>query len=229
MTLDLGQQAQAASSDPGPDYWALVELTFTKTPVRVQIDQTLIRFKAQLAVQPDGKVVIRKPFGLNGYLASGTCVRLRIPGAEKREVRLEVLVSDQIRSTGELEFVCKPLESLLQCRRTHDRFDTSEHAHLGVVIGGTRLQLFDISERGFRAGPASALSPETIMLGREIPEVRLELGWDAQIRFARVVPRNFREFAIGFEFVPETDRASERYLRHLLDTLRRSDRAHMNE
>jgi hypothetical protein len=201
---------------------ALVSLAYTKTSVRIQIENSSVRFMSQVAVLRN-TITFGKPFGLNGELTAGTFVRLRLPGNEKRELRLEVMIPHYNLANGNVAFICKAPEQELVCRRQADRFEALRYKNLRLVIGTEPFRLSDISATGFKVVLVGNQSMQHFPLRCALHNAQLDIGAEAHIYLDWLIPRNYRAGMVGCEFRIKQDPESKRKFNALLSSLSRAE------
>lgn len=213
------------SSDPME---ILADLARNKTPVRVEIENTLIKFNSQLTLKK-GSVVVAKPLGLRDGITLGTHVRIRIPGGGRRELRLEVNTPHFNLSSGNAVFVCDAPEAEVSARRESDRYDVTRYNNLLLVVGTDQFRLVDVSSTGFKALSTPQQAQQHFPIGREIVGAYIKLGSNARVDLAKLVPRSHHQgVSIGFEFEVSREGTSAKYLNHLLSSLTKAETDRMS-
>jgi hypothetical protein len=202
---------------------ALLNVATKKSLVRVHIENTQVRFTSKINIRHNGSVIVSKPLGLNGHLVTGSHVRLRVPDGEKLDLRLEVLNSHLNLSDGRTAFVCRAPEELTRCRRQAERFDTMRYTNLRLLMDGELFRLVDLSATGFKVYLVGTQGPYLFPLGRELRACRIVLGEDAAVNLLRVIPRNYYPGMVGCAYQINSDSASERFHRHMLESMSRSE------
>ena len=204
----------------------LAELTRNKTPIRVEIENTLIKFNSQLTLKK-GTVVIAKPLGLKDELSAGAHVRVRVPGSGRRELRLHVNTPHFNLSSGNAVFICDAPEKDISARRESDRYDVTRYNNLRLVMGSEQFRLVDVSSTGFKVLCTPAQAQQYFPLGKELHALHIMLGTNARVDLEKVVPRSHHGTSVGCEFEVKRDTASERYLNHLLASLTKAESERM--
>lgn len=204
----------------------LADLSRNRTPVRVEIENTLIKFNSQLTLKK-GTVVIAKPLGLKEGLAVGTHVRLRIPGSGRRELRLHVNAPHFNLSNGNAVFICDAPEGEVSARRESDRFDVMRYNNVRLVVGSEHFRLMDVSSTGFKALCTPAQAQQFFPLGKELHGAHVDLGTNVRVDLVKLVPRSHQSGSVGCEFEVKRDSASERYLHQLLSSLTKAESERM--
>lgn len=213
--------------DPGDPLTTLSDWVRTKTPLLVEIENSLVRFQSTVNLSPSNSVLISKPDGLSNCLAIGKHVRVRRGMADRRELRLKITHPHLNLANGRAAFVCKRPDSVSQCRRKSERFDVSRYTNLRLVIGGDVYRLGDISADGFKILLSGMQHPHSFPIGQEMKEVRLEMGTNGRISLARVLPRSQFGRAVGCEYSVQEDGGSVRQWKLLLDSLARMNSSPM--
>jgi hypothetical protein len=199
----------------------LAELARNKAPVRVEIENTLVKFNSQLTLKK-GTVVIAKPLGLKDGLTFGSYVRVRLPGSARREMRLRVITPHFNLTSGNAVFVCEAPEREVSARREADRFDVTRFNNLRLVIGSEQFRLVDVSSTGFKVMINPVQAQQHFPIGRELHSAYMMLGTNARVDLKSLVPRSHMGVSVGceFEVMPGP---SERYLNHLLTSLTKAE------
>lgn len=204
----------------------LAELTRNKTPIRVEIENSLAKFNSQLTLKK-GQIVVAKPLGLKEGLNVGTYVRVRVPGNARRELRLRVNTSHFNLANGNAVFICDAPEGEVSARRESERFDVTRYSNLRLVVGTAEFRLMDVSSSGFKVISTPAQAQQVFPLGKELRSTHLMLGTNARVDLERVVPRSHMGSSVGCEFDVKRDGASEKYLNHLLASLTKAESERM--
>ncbi len=204
----------------------LADLSRNRTPVRVEIENTLIKFNSQLTLKK-GTVVIAKPLGLKEGLGVGTHVRLRIPGSGRRELRLQVNVPHFNLSSGNAVFICDAPEGEVSAQRESDRFDMMRYSNVHLVVGSEQFRVVDISSTGFKVLCTAAQAHQYFPLGKDLHGAHVDLGTNVRVDLVKLVPRSHHAGAhggsVGCEFEVQRNSASERYLHQLLTSLTKAE------
>jgi hypothetical protein len=214
----FGSLLGGGSSDPME---ILADLARNKTPVRIEIENTLIKFNSQMTLKK-GTVVIAKPLGLKEGLNVGSYVRIRIPGGGRRELRLQVNTPHFNLTSGNSVFVCDAPESEVSARRESDRYDVTRYNNLRLVLGAEQFRLVDVSSTGFKVLVTNQQA-EHFPLGGTIHSAFIMLGANARVDLDKVIPRSHHGGSIGCAFEVSPDGVSARYLNHLLASLTKAE------
>jgi hypothetical protein len=205
----------------------LLNVAYTNTPVQVQLEKTLIRFRTLIRIKNNGAVQLMKPFRLNGEMKAGHFVRLRLPGPERRELRLQVAVSHFNLENGKTAFICRLPDALTRCRRKSERYDTLRFCNLRLMMGGELFRLVDLSGNGFKVFLVGTQGPFMFPLGRELKGCQIVMGQDAIVNLQRVTARNYQPGMVGCEYEIRNEEPSRRYYHHLITSVGRSESARM--
>jgi hypothetical protein len=192
-------------------------LARNRTPIHVEIEQSMIRFKSQLTVK-NNTIVIAKPLTLGSELKSGNHVRIRWPGAGRREMRLLVMLPHINLPNGNAGFACKAPDGTAMPKRKQERYDVSRFNNLKLKVGATSYRVLDLSIDGMRIAMTTNMNG-SVTLGKEVQEAILMVGEDSRILFERLVPRSNRRGAIGVEFSVKQDGKSPRKLADVLKSV----------
>ena len=163
-----------------------------RTPIQVEVEQSTIRFSSQLSLK-GSSILIAKPSTLGNVLHRGGYVRIRWPGAGRREMRLEIAAPHLNLPNGSVGFVCKTPEGSAMPKRKHDRYDTSRFSNLRLEVGAVSFRLLDLGPGGCRLATTPETSHAKIHLGRAMEQAVLVVGKDSKVAFERLVPRAQRK------------------------------------
>ena len=193
-------------------------LARNRTPIHVEVEQTLIRFKSQLSLK-EKAVLFAKPPTLTNELRKGGHVRVRWPGAGRREMRLEVAVPHFNLPNGSVGFVCLPPEGSAMPKRKHERYDTSRFSNLMLEIGSTAFRLLDLGAGGCRIALTAETHRIKITLGRPVEGAVLVVGKGSKVLFEHLIPRAQRPGFIGCEFRIKQDGTSPQLFAQVLQSV----------
>ncbi len=197
----------------------LADLSREKTPVRIEVENSPLRFDSQLSLKK-GNVVIAKPLRVSQELTAGCFVRVRIPGKGKRQMRLEVTTPHFNLASGNAVFICKAPEGEVTSRRRDDRFDVRRFNNLNLILSNREFRLVDFSPQGFKVQLSSTVMQQEFPIGLNLRTAYLRMGPKAKVNFERVVPRTIiNGTMVGCEFEVQQDGISEHNLTHLLNSL----------
>jgi hypothetical protein len=191
-------------------------LARNKAPIEVELENSLIRFKSQLTFK-DKAVVIGKPLSLGDQIKTGQHIRIRWPGAGRREMRLEVAVPHFNLPNGNAGFVCKSPSGSAMPKRNHERYDVSRFSNLKLEVGTGTYRVLDLCISGCRV--ALTTNAHRISLGQEVAEAVLIVGKESRIVFERFIPRSQRKGFIGCEFKVKQDGKSPAVLAQVLKSV----------
>ncbi len=196
-----------------------------RTPVRIEVETTRIRFNTIISIKR-GMVVIAKPSGLQQELKTGGGVRMKIPEADAREVRLEIITPNFNLTNGASVFLCKmPTQFAGGARRSSERYDTSRfnNLKLGLSDVDQQFKLVDISLGGCRIKTGSGVAKRLFPIGKEILTASIVLGANVSVTLNTIVPRMHSESGVGLEFKVSQDGSHMKYLQHLLLSLAKTE------
>ncbi len=189
-----------------------------RTPVLVEIERSLLRFKSLLTLR-DKAVVIAKPAEYQDALKTGDHVRIRWSGAERHEMRLEVVHPHVNLPNGHAGFVCRVHEPITQPRRNHERYDVSRFSNLTAEIGGGQFRLLDLCESGCRLALAGNTSQIRIAQGHEMHQATLWVGSGAKVELSRLMPLSEGSGFIGCAFEVKQDGKSPQVLAQVIHSV----------
>ena len=202
----------------------LKRLTADRTPVRVEIEQKLLRFTTRLKVRQE-VVLVGKPQGLEAPLGRDDSVRFKIPWDPAHEVRMAIALPHLNLSNGMGAFCCKTPEGHAAAVQRHaDRFSTRRfrNLHLEVPDLGEGFPIVDLSAAGCRIAAERGLQ-RALRLNRHFRKALIRLGDNLRVELVRLIPRVHLGEMVGLEFF--VDRSSEHHgrLRLLLGSLAMSE------
>ena len=196
-----------------------------RTPVRIEIERTRIRFNTIISIRR-GMVVIAKPSGLQKELQTGGSVRLKIPEADAREVRLEIITPNFNLTSGASVFLCKmPTQFAGGARRSSERYDTSRFNNLKLGLDEVveQFKLVDISLGGCRIQTSSSAAKRLFPIGKDVAPATIRLGTNVSVALGSLVTRMHSQAAVGLEYKVSTDGNHMKYLQHLLLSLAKTE------
>jgi hypothetical protein len=194
-------------------------LARNRTPIQVEIEKSLIRFNSQLSIK-EKAVIIAKPLTLGPTdLRTGGHVRIRWPGAGRREMRLEVAAPHFNLPNGNAGFVCKTPDGSAMPKRNHERYDVSRFNNLRLEVGTGSFRVIDLCVTGCRLAMTTNSSGTKIAMGREVEEAVLVVGKDSKIIFERLIPRSQRKGFVGCEFKVKQDGKSPKILAQVIKSV----------
>lgn len=198
-----------------------------KVPIRVEIENTAIRFNTRLSVR-SATVIVAKPLNLKEGegLSKGGTVRFKIPDSEGRELRMEVITPHFNLTSGNPVFLCKiPTTYAQSNQRASMRFNTSRFTNVVLIVDGhpDKYRVVDLSTGGCKVFLPNKEARERFTLGVPVKGARIELGQKAAVHLQSVIPRNHRGQAVGCQFEISGEGASRKYLEHLITSLEKSE------
>jgi hypothetical protein len=196
-----------------------------RTPVRIEIENTRIRFNTIISIKR-GMVVIAKPGGVSQELKTGGSVRMKIPEADAREIRLEIITPNFNLTNGASVFLCKiPTQFAGGARRSTERYDTSRFNNLKLGLGKVEQQfkLVDISLGGCRVKTGSGVAKKLFPIGKEILSASILLGANVSVALSTIVPRMHSDSGVGLQYQVSPDGNHMKYLQHLLLSLAKTE------
>ena len=202
---------------------ALKKLDKDHTVVRVEIENTQIRFQTVLSVRR-GIVIFARPKGLREGIRSGGYVRVSVPDAG-RDLRMEVIASNFNLSSGSTVFMCKlPTAFVAGPHRSDVRFNTSRFSSLSLVLPQRKMQyrVLDLSVSGCKVMALPGSADAALPAGERIAPALIDMG-KVQVELDHVVPRVHRGTTVGCTFEVRHDGNSLKYLTHLLRSLEKEE------
>lgn len=200
---------------------ALARLDREKTPVRLEIENTLIHFYTRVSVKAS-TVVIAKPTGLRDGLKKGGIVRFRLPDGADHEVRMEIAAPHFNLSNGTSVFLCKLPEGFAEPnQRNGDRYNTSRFNNilLEVAESTERFRVIDISISGFKFYVNNREGMNLFPVGEPLHHAAIHLGERVKVELETLIPRIHRANTVGCEMKVRQDGPSRKYLQHLINSL----------
>lgn len=206
------------------ELWEALEyLSLSRTPIQVEIENSLERFTSQLVIR-EGEVLIARPTRPSLDLTAGSHIRVLLPGPERRELRLQVRVSRQHLGQGSLAFVCKLSRRQIPTRRIHDRYSVRRYRNLHLVINGERFRIVDICVAGCKVILSGAQNRQLLAAGEEIRGADVTIGVRVTIHLEWAVPRSRSGRMVGCEFEVRPDGLSSRYMTRLIASLDKKEK-----
>jgi hypothetical protein len=205
------------------ELWDMLEhLSLSKAPIRVEIENSLERFTSHLALSK-GAVVITRPSAPTLELTAGSHVRARLPGKERRELRLQVVVS-RMKLGEATAFVCKPTRRQVPSRRADDRYNVRRYKNLRLGLDGERFRIVDISVSGCKLILASTQSRQLLPLGEDLRSADLTVGSRVTMHLELLIPRSRNGRLVGCEFEISRDGVSDKTLERLITSLDKKEK-----
>lgn len=203
---------------------ALNQLHKRRSPIRVEVENTLLRFDTKLRVHKSS-VVVAKPFRMAHNLEAGDHIRFRLPSAKNRELRLKIRTSHFVLSNGTPVFVCdKPTQFIEGSgRRESYRFNTKKYNNLFLHIPELtwKFNILDISKTGCKIYAKNKDFDLDFPQGTRFNNASILLGDHVRLPLDLLAPRmhKFPELGLKFEINPnEHDR---KVFTNLMDHLER--------
>jgi len=198
-----------------------------KIAIRVEIENTLIRFNTMLIIRA-GSVVLARPQALRENLEKGGMVRFKVPGDDEKELRLEITMPQYNLTNGTPVFLCKIPTQFHKTAysRVVERFNTTRFTNLGLVIPekAWAFRVLDISINGCKVLSKSGVPESEFPIGRSFENTYFKLGGRVKIELARLIPRSIRGHAVGLEFNVRQEGLHQKYLDHLITSLDKKDK-----
>lgn len=201
---------------------ALSQMASEKAVVYAELEGSAIRFKTRIFLTDDS-VVLAKPDGFQAKgLAAGAALRLRLPGDESRQVRLEIAAPHVNMAGGREAIVCRlPSARTVRAQRKSQRYNLGERSGVRLVIPqrGREFPLADISAAGCSV-TATRMEAETYFpIGDTLRNVRILAGSKTMVEIAELMPRDHRGRAVGFAFRVKEDPVSQNNLQRIIRAL----------
>ncbi|MDH5751211.1 MAG: hypothetical protein OEZ59_02180 [Deltaproteobacteria bacterium] len=200
----------------------LVRLDKNKTSLKVQIDNSHIRFNSMLIIRGD-TIVIARPAGIKKDLKKGSYIRFHVPDHDDLQVQLEVATPNFNLTNGTPVFLCKVPDSQTKTnhKRTNDRYNTRRFTNLALVIPEKHwaYRVLDLSLNGCNVLSKSGVPEEEFPNGTTYTDCYLRLGKNVRIQLDTLHPRSHRIQTVGMEFRVNQEGLHIKYLQHLLSSL----------
>ena len=204
---------------------ALNVLDKHRVPVRMEVENSSIHFNTRISVK-SATVIVAKPMNLKEGLAKGGTVRFKVPDADGRELRMEVLTPHFNLTNGNPVFLCKIPTTFAQSNmRGALRFNTSRFTNVTLAFAdhAERYRVVDLSLGGCKVFLTNKEAKERFKVGLPMHGARIELGNKASVQLQAVIPRNHRGQAVGCQFELTDEGPSKKYLTHLLQSLEKAE------
>ncbi len=192
-----------------------------KTPVRIEIENSNVRFYSILSIKR-GLVVVAKPPGLKGGVSREGFVRFRVPDSEDKEIRMEVTVPHFNLLSGGYVFLCRlPKEFAESSKRNSERYNTSRfnNLHLFIPEMKVRYRIIDISSTGCKVFTEKSNPKSLFEVGKPLSPASISVGDKVEIDLASAIPRSHHRNTVGFELRVDGGGSSGKYLSHFLKSL----------
>jgi len=202
---------------------ALRSLDGHKKPVRVEVENSLHRFTAVVALRRN-TVVVAKPPGLGKALDKGTWIRFQLPNGQK-EIRMEVATPHFNLANGNAVFLCHPPKEFApDTRRTENRYNTTRFNNLLLQVDEIPdlFRIVDISNSGCRIY-FSGDGPSVFPLNKVLNNAQIKLGKKLAVALDQVIPRSYFRKAIGMEIKVSQSENNLKYHGHLIASLERAE------
>lgn len=196
-----------------------------RVPVRMEIENTSIRFNTRVSVR-SATVIVAKPLNLKEELNKGGTVRFKMPDSEGRELRMEVITPHFNLTSGNPVFLCKiPTNYAETNQRSSLRFSTSRFTNVVLIVDGhaDKYRVVDLSTGGCKIFLPNKEARQRFNVGVPIHGARIDLGQKAAVHLKAIIPRNHRGQAVGCQIEVSDEGASKKYLQHLLGSLEKSE------
>lgn len=196
-----------------------------RIPVRMEIENTSIHFNTRVSVR-SATVIVAKPMNLREGLNKGGTVRFKVPNADGKELRMEVLTPHFNLTNGNPVFLCKIPTGYAQSNmRGALRFNTSRFTNVALLLQGSpeRYRVVDLSSGGCKIFLPSKEAKDRFTVGVPIHGARIDLGDKATVNLKSIIPRNMRGQAVGCQFEIADDTGSRKYLEHLIASLEKAE------
>lgn len=196
-----------------------------QTPVRVEIEGAQIRFNTIISIKR-GMVIIAKPSGLIQELKTGGLVRMKIPEADARELRLEIITPNFNLTSGSAVFLCKiPHEFAEGARRSSERYNTTRFNNLLIKVEELEsgFRILDLSIAGCRVQHQSTAIAKLFPLGTDLAPAEIMLGSKVRVLLATLIPKMHAGTAVGLEFQVSPQGSNKKFLQHLLISLEKAE------
>ena len=203
---------------------SLSMLERNKVPVRMEIENSTIRFKTKISIR-SATVVVAKPLSLSSGLSKGGTVRFKVPDSDGKEIRMEVVTPHFNLSNGNPVFLCKiPKEFAPSNKRGSMRYNTSKFTNVVLELSdyAEKFRIIDLSDSGCKIYVPSKESRAMFPVGKPLEGVRISLGTKVSVNLDGLTPRNHRGQAVGCQIEVAEHGPSRKYLVHLIDSLERS-------
>lgn len=197
-----------------------------KAPVRMELEQTNIRFTTMLVYKTDS-VVVAKPTALEESLKKGQHVRFKVPGDRTREISMEIVSPHFNLNNGRVVFICTPPTGFAESTmRDAERFDTRRFSNLHLKINQFEepLRIVDLSIQGCRVLVNHPNPNKVLPVGQIVSQGIINMGNKAQVELNQIIPRMHRGQEVGIEFAVSGKGSHQRMLDNLLTLLDRKQK-----
>ena len=200
---------------------ALEDLQRHQARIRVEIEQSGIRFKTVLMLRQD-VVAIGKPMGWQGELPIGTVVRFKTNERKPRELRLEVVNPEFRLPNGKAFFICNtPAKFAPKSPRGSERFRTDRFRNLEMNFPelGSKYKIVNISESGCRIDTGRENLETIWSIGESVAPAMVQVGKSISIELDEVILRSIQPEVVGLEFKTARNSKEGKHLETLIKWL----------
>lgn len=195
---------------------------------RVEIENTPYVFYTQPLLH-SGAVRIATPNRLEKLVSKGQWLRIRVPGAGRKDLRLQIgsiehgHMGPKGAGLGLFSILCKiPGASVEPSKRASDRFTTVQFKDLVFEIFAPvsgAFQVMDLSLQGLRIQVADPSIIQNLPIGEYFSRGRILLGSKAKVEIKDFIPRAHFADSVGLEIVIDTSSHSRRMFDAFLHSL----------
>lgn len=202
----------------------------SRTPIRVEIENSNTRFYSILSIKR-GLVVVAKPPGLTAGLARDGFVRFKLPGDDGRDLRMQITVPHFNLLSGGYVFLCAmPKEFAETSLRGAERYNTSRFKNLFLFLPKIKghYRIIDISNSGCKVFMDKSLSAPGLEVGNPISPASITVGNKVDIELKAATLRSRIKSTLGFQLEVESGPTAGKYLNHFLKSLEAAETKRLN-
>ncbi len=214
-----------ARGETGAVNSALTKLDRKKTTVRVELENTQIRFNTVIVFRRN-TVVLAKPKALEEGLKTGTMVRFHIPGTD-HDVRMEIATPHFNLVNGSPVFLCHPPKFFAKkTNRDEDRFSTKQFKNLLLHLHSLpdKFRILDLSNKGIRILTSNPNPKRQFPLAEKFKGAWIQFGKRAKVELEQVIPRSHKGQSVGLELTISDNGNNKKILEQVVKTLDRNQR-----
>lgn len=204
---------------------ALNKLDKKKTTVRVELENTQIRFNTVIAFRRN-TVVLAKPKALEDGLKTGAMVRFHIPGTD-RDVRMEIATPHFNLTNGSPVFLCHPPKFYAKSsNRDEERFSTQQFKNLLLHLHSLpdKFRILDLSNKGVRILTSNPNPKRQFPMAEKFKGAWIQFGARAKVELEQVIPRSHKGQSVGLEFIISDNGKHKKVLDQVVKTLDKHQR-----
>ena len=178
-------------------------LTENRTPVRLEIENSELKFYTVVALREE-QLLVAKPVDLNDSgLKPGAVLRFVMPDGSWNVVRMRLVNPKVERRRGDSVMLFEvPQESGPKSQRRSNRYNTSRYNNLVLTVPHFEelMRIIDISMEGCKVYITDFDRWELVQVGMTMRAAKLLLGSKVEVPLPRIIPRMVKPPTASFEW-----------------------------